>query len=437
LSEEKKHKIFTAADIEKYHKGLLSPGEMNELEKAALDDPFLADALEGYGVANINAAADLSELKYKLENRVEKGKVISLAPRGYGFKWWRIAAAIVLIGGLGVLTFKLSSNKNKNSLAKLDEKKSSQPSVPIVADSNESAAHDSTRVASTNKHTDTKATGRLKISTVKPSAQNDSTSVAATDVTVGVQSSKYAEQKKGLVDDKKNEELSATPFAKTKKPEANNIQQHVVLNEKQNAANESQSLNYFRGRIVDDKNQPLPFANITNTRDNVGTYADAQGNFTLVSFDTVLNVQVKSIGFENNLAQLKNNVTSNKIVLKDDKAASDKIISSRQSVGNPSPMANMKVEEPQPADGWINYNTYIANNLNVPEEIRMKHEKGQVQVSFDVNQIGEPVDIKVEKSLCQRCDEEAVRLIKQGPKWKNKSKKARRVTISVPFDVDR
>lgn len=211
----------------------------------------------------------------------------------------------------------------------------------------------------------------------------------------------------------------------------------MVLNEKQNAANESQSLNYFRGRIVDDKNQPLPFANITNTRDNVGTYADAQGNFTLVSFDTVLNVQVKSVGFENSLAQLKNNVTSNKIVLEDDKAAPDKIISSRQAVGNPSPMASVTVEEPEPADGWINYNRYIANNLNVPDDIRKKRDRGQVQVSFDVNQIGEPVDIKVEKSLCQRCDEEAVRLIKQGPKWKNKSKKARRVTISVPFDVDR
>lgn len=189
---------------------------MNELEKAALDDPFLADALEGYGVTNINAAADLSELKYKLENRIEKRKVISLPARGYGFKWWRIAAAIVLIGGLGVLTFKLSSNKNKNPLAKLDGKKSSQPSAPIVADSNESAVHDTTSVASTNKRTDTKATGRLKISTVKPSAQNDSTSVAATDVTVGVQSSKYAEQKKGLVADKKMKNFLLLPLPKQK-----------------------------------------------------------------------------------------------------------------------------------------------------------------------------------------------------------------------------
>ncbi len=51
-------KNFTAADIEKYHKGLLSAKERHDLEKAALDDPFLADALEGYAVAGENVSAD-------------------------------------------------------------------------------------------------------------------------------------------------------------------------------------------------------------------------------------------------------------------------------------------------------------------------------------------------------------------------------------------
>src|SRR4029079_6692155 len=65
---------------------------------------------------------------------------------------------------------------------------------------------------------------------------------------------------------------------------------------KENIRNDQQA-NYFNGRIKDANNNPLPFANITNTRDNVGTYADAQGRFTLVSPDSVLNVQVRSVGF--------------------------------------------------------------------------------------------------------------------------------------------
>jgi hypothetical protein len=58
-----------------------------------------------------------------------------------------------------------------------------------------------------------------------------------------------------------------------------------------------------------------------------------------------------------------------------------------------------------------------------------------VQISFEVNKLGEPVNIKVEKSLCKECDEEAIRLIKQGPKWKTKKKK-KRVTVNVPFEAN-
>jgi hypothetical protein len=65
VSEEKNIINYTAADIEKYWKGTLSAAEMHAMEKAAMDDPFLADALEGY--KNINLAdAGLDSLKENL-----------------------------------------------------------------------------------------------------------------------------------------------------------------------------------------------------------------------------------------------------------------------------------------------------------------------------------------------------------------------------------
>ncbi len=56
----------------------------------------------------------------------------------------------------------------------------------------------------------------------------------------------------------------------------------------------------------------------------------------------------------------------------------------------------------------------------------------KVELSFDVNESGEPVHIKIEKSVCKECDAEAIRLLKEGPKWKKK-KKNRRAKVSVPF----
>ena len=41
-------KHYTLVDIEKYIQGKMSPAERHALEKAALQDLFLADALEGY-----------------------------------------------------------------------------------------------------------------------------------------------------------------------------------------------------------------------------------------------------------------------------------------------------------------------------------------------------------------------------------------------------
>ena len=118
MSEEKKYRIWSSADIEKYHKGLLSPKEMNELERATLDDPFLADALEGYGNVNVNLSADIEELEKKLEQRVSEGKVVRMAPRFNIYRLLKIAAVIVLIAGGGLLIYQFGFNNSKNALAK-------------------------------------------------------------------------------------------------------------------------------------------------------------------------------------------------------------------------------------------------------------------------------------------------------------------------------
>ena len=81
------------------------------------------------------------------------------------------------------------------------------------------------------------------------------------DGSIGVKAPAAIEKRSVAADDKENEGLSS---------------------KKEDALNNRQRENYFNGRVKDANNNPLPFANITNTRDNVGTYADAQGRFTLV-----------------------------------------------------------------------------------------------------------------------------------------------------------
>jgi len=127
--------------------------------------------------------------------------------------------------------------------------------------------------------------------------------------------------------------------------------------------------------------------------------------------------------------------SNNSIVLEQDtKNIPSTVISNRNVNSERKRMDNnMKLEEPEPADGWYNYDTYIANNIKISDEIKMKTDpSSEVDLSFDVNEFGEPVNIKVEKSVCKECDAEAIRLLKEGPKWK-KNKKNKRAKVSVTF----
>jgi TonB family protein len=442
LSEEKRYRNYTAEDIEKYHRGLLSPKEMNELEKAALDDPFLADALEGYGATPVNAAADISELEKKLQERITGAKVVSMVAPRSSFKWWKVAAAVLIIGGVGFFTYQLSTNNSNNKVAKLEEKKSNDQTVVTVPNSNKLKPPVTSGVTDSNKGTiaTTFATSKRNSSTGFLNTTTDATKkdVASTDVSVPMPSS---QENRDTPINQKQATSNAYAFDKTlaKKSESNNKELAGGAPMQRNVAGvREQEVNYFRGRVVDANNNPLPFANITNTRDNVGTYADAKGNFTLISPDSTLNVQVRSVGFENNLARLKNNVANNQVILQEDNVSPDKIISYKKPDTSRYRKSNVKFEEPEPADGWSSYGLYLANNTNVPDDLKKKEfNKGDVQVSFEVNQNGDPINLKVEKSLCQKCDEEAIRLIKEGPKWKKKNKKTKRVTITVLFDADR
>ena len=443
MSEEKKYKNYSAADIEKYHKGLLSPGEMNELEKAALDDPFLADALEGYKASAENVSSDLSELKKKLEERVSDKKVISIAPSGSSFKRWKVAAAAVILGGLGYFIFQISTDTKNKEVATVN-KTPGKAQAPI-SDSNKLKDSSSDSTSNLNS-THLKPAEKELVKAKTPKDKSTSNKLPEPETTKSDLAAEITQPSQPVSNG--NEQIDSihvdrssrvkTPAAMERKALATDDSkwpQGYASPKKENIRNEQQA-NYFNGRIKDANNNPLPFANITNTRDNVGTYADAQGRFTLVSPDSVLNVQVRSVGFENSTAQLKNNVTNNDVVLQENKTTPDKVLSLQKPDTSRSRMANIKFEELEPADGWRNYSTYLANNINVPDDLKRQSDvKRQVQLSFEVNQQGDPINIRVEKSLCAKCDEEAIRAVKQGPKWKKKNKKAKRITISVPFDT--
>ena len=348
-------KHYTAKDIERYHSGQLSAAEMHALEKAALDDPFLADALEGY-VHTSKPAADLSALQQKLQLRIEEDK--KRKPLfNIGKNWMKIAALFFLFAGGGWLVFQTLSKNNKNDIATIETL--NRKMTPV--DTNSLA--DSTNILT--------APGNSEAAKMQEQASGNLP--AANDVTDNRQ--KASKKKKEAAD------LSTQGNA-ARGQEVTSMQELVV------AAPESK--------------ENLPPDSVATTLARVSRQAPVMAK----THDTIRNVDV---------------------VLKPTEVARDEMVVMKNKAASPEARKRMQlqVDTLEPAEGWTNFDDYIANNLRTPEEIKSRPVKGEVELSFDVNKEGQPVNIAVVKSLCEKCDEEAIRLLKEGPKWKNNNKKGK------------
>ena len=435
--------------------------EMHAVEKAALEDPFLADALEGYHLVPVNPAADISSLKKRLAERIDKKGTVKIIGTGIR-RWVRIAALFILIISAGLATYLYVLKPNSNELVRAEKTvvkdsppASAETSKPISPSDEtkkkvsepqrkEGLVSDKTVKRSDGLIREKESSTALKEGR-KPKEDNDAI-IPDNAVTAPLPGESAGKKAITGPPSKKTDTSANHPTVKTesdlepaaaKSKKDNQPDQDKTLNEavaNRNFVSQAAAPNVFRGQVMDPDSNPLPFANVTNVQDHVGTYTDVKGNFVLLSPDSVLNVRIHSVGFESNVLQLKNNVSGNPVVLQQDsKNAETIVINSHKPDKDIKRRSNLVMEEPEPLDGWNNYDTYLANNINVPDDIKIKKAiSGDVELSFSVNTAGEPVNIKVEKSVCKECDAEAIRLLKEGPKWRKK-KNAARVKIAITF----
>lgn len=81
---------YTLLRIQQYLNGQLSPGEMYQLEREALDDPFLQDAIDGFRQTAHVDEHQLSLLQQRLETRIAAQQEDKVA---FYFGWQRLSVA--------------------------------------------------------------------------------------------------------------------------------------------------------------------------------------------------------------------------------------------------------------------------------------------------------------------------------------------------------
>ena len=72
---------------------------------------------------------------------------------------------------------------------------------------------------------------------------------------------------------------------------------------------------------------------------------------------------------------------------------------------------------PIPSGGMAGWSAYLSANLGYPTTARRKGIEGIVLVAFIVNTDGTVSDFELLKGIGGGCDEEAIRIVKNSPKW--------------------
>ncbi|MDB5279771.1 MAG: hypothetical protein JWR61_4726 [Ferruginibacter sp.] len=443
MADNKTNIIYTAENIQQYFEGRLSPEAMHAIEKAALDDPFLADALEGYEAMNGKEwRQQLNEAKAQIaakENTRKATPVITV------FKWWQAAAAvIVLAGGIGLayLFNRPSTVNNENvSIADLKQKDSSEQVAVAETKSDSIAARSDSQQ---QRVVVIKDNPKRLIAQLKTKQVSDSTTVAMNE------NADKAEEKvkPGLIRNDESKEVAtednasnmpsvAAPAAASKafKKDANNGAEGY--NNTSLSKNNTVLRNYFSATVTAPDNTPLPFANVLVLDENVGTYADAKGRFKLAAADSILNIRVRAAGFMSQVYPIKSNIADNRIVLNEQQVATKDIVQFKnKKLPGTMPKITMQLDtllNVEPEDGWSNYDTYLSNNVMPDRSIAGKNIHGEVEVTFDVHKDGTLSNMNIAKSLCAACDAEALRVIKEGPQWKVKKGKKEKGKVKVKF----
>ena len=464
MNNEHKNIIYTAADIEKYYAGSLSAAEMHQLEKAALDDPFLAEAMEGY--AGMNDQEWKKHLAIARQQVAEAGTAKVVAMHKPAARWWKAAAAILVIGAGATLTFMFTGRNNVDTDQVAEAKQTPQTEtaksekIPDTAQTSPASAvaeqPGPTPIASTNSSSGQKASAPIAktengngstlddnfISRKTKTPLTDSIKPSNSDFAYKTQDSKAA----GIITTQtvpaspgySGVEKNAAPAKSKEVTAADNDVAAMQRYRSANAASAKRSpTNFFNAQVLGPDNTPLPFSNISVKSGNFETYADVRGNFRLFSTDSLLTVEIKSIGYQPRSFSLRSNQLLNKIVLAENEQALAGRAETASNADNnrirrASVMRDTAINV-EPKDGWDNYNTYVANNIEIPEEIIKEESHGEVELSFDVEANGTITNIRVNKSLGPVYDEAAKRLIKQGPQWKVKKGRKTSASVKVKF----
>jgi len=445
-------------DIDKYLKGELTPSEMNALEKKALSDPFLADALEGAAsITHENMEADIKNLQASLAERV-KGKARKVIP----FWVWtaRIAAGLLLIAISTFTIITLTKNESSKDLAVNKEITPAPTTAPedeekkaVTADSSEStkdlltlAAPEKPKSKSANTIREERRQDKDDASSTLQAEAEKSPQPAATAPKAEdeVQAAPEVIPEERIAQAVPQETLSQGAL---KKSEARSYKARAFEADKkeaagasvENQADRAANSRVVKGKVISEDASGLPGVNVLIKGTNIGTVTDAFGNYQIDLDHQNSTIVFSFIGYMSTEIDAGQKEELDVQLSEDISQLSEVVVVGYGAETKSDDDLTSNLEMATPAGGRKAFKQYLETNMKYPEQALENKVEGKVTVQFAVETNGRLSDFRVIRGIGNGCDEEVIRLIKEGPKWsptkRNDDTVRDRVKVRMKFEL--
>ncbi|MCF6402067.1 TonB family protein [Chitinophaga filiformis] len=420
--------------IRRYLAGELDNKAMHALEKQALDDPFLADALEGFAERKPDQRVNLADLNRRLERRVQgreekKGGLFVLNYR------WLAAAGVLLLVCTGLIWL-MQVNRFRGPVVSQHVAVSDSSITDTLQYYNreEPVAWGNATPEKPLAVSIPADTGLLALKDRRAGAFAVESPLAS--VMRGDDSSRPLAAAPSLADSldgRMTEVAAAAPYKSTEEMAARN----PVAAAPAPAPAPSMSTRLIQGRVKALNAEGVPGVAVTVEGTGKGVLTDNEGNFSIRVADTTkdLKLVVAAIGYNQKKLDLNQTDNNLDITLKEQASALSEVVTTGYNKKYKGQHQQESVyQRPTPVKGYEQYKEYLAKNVHYPASAAAANITGRVRVSVRVMPDGTLEDIKITRRLQPDCDAEALRVVKEGPEWKPASDgKATRVQIDVPF----
>ena len=402
-----------------YIQGKRRGKEANQLEREAMNDPFLQDAIDGFDAVPGDHLSAIQNLENQLQQKATKRK------QRVNYRLWAVgvAASIVLLLGIGSL-LRYEMQKPDNTAFRAPKTVDFPPNDTIDTFNPTTESPQKVLAQHIEKQ---KALETSKIVESKRAVSGNTQSVSDTlrDIAPILAQNKaelksVAEPNNPLIlkpESTDNALQGRTAGVTVRIRGASSLNQNSVSD---NRISTNIQKGKIIGKVVDAKGEPVIGATVKIKGTNTGVVTDMSGDFELPATIAKDKLEASYIGYDKK--EILANADSNIIRMNESQLALNEVVvvgyGTRKMTSMTGSVSSISTKKTVFGEKEFRkyYDQHRSQNICVDSV-------ANIHASFYIDKSGTPTDLIVQKSTCEVLIKEFTRLLKNSPKWTTLNRK--------------